>query len=360
MRSSRKIVGLVLIVALAFGTGLFTAADSLAQAGRGYRQVNLVSDVAGVARSVDAFLVNPWGIVVHNGVVWVADNGAGISTAYLPNGKILPYEIYTPGPKYHGTANPTGMVFNPTNDFWINHINSTSPAHLLYATEQGTVEGWNFYINDSRAVIPIDNSSLDAVYKGIALGQVAGANFLYVTNFHSGYVEMYNGFFNRVKAFTDPNIPAGYAPFGIRNIGDRLFVTYAKQDAAGQDDIPGRGNGFVDIFDLAGTTVTRLITQGTLNSPWGLALAPADFGEASNLLLVGNFGNGYIDTFDPQTGAFMGRLRDRSGNLIQIDGLWGLEFGEAITQPGGTAHPVLYFTAGPNQETEGLLGYLTK
>jgi uncharacterized protein (TIGR03118 family) len=245
--------------------------------------------------------------------------------------------------------------------------NSSSAASLfLFATEDGTISGWNFQVDPTHAILEVDNSSpggvdgspLGAIYKGLASGSNDSDNFIYATNFRDGVVEMYDGKFNFVKSFTDPSITPdasspGFAPFGIRNINGQLFVTFALQDADREDDVAGAGNGFVDIFDTNGTFIKRFASQGTLNSPWGLALAPANFGKFSNALLVGNFGDGRINAFDSSTGAFLGQLQDNQGQPISIEGLWTLTFGN-----GGLAGQTndLFFSAGIDDENHGLFG----
>ena len=208
-----------------------------------------------------------------------------------------------------------------------------------------------------NAIVAVDNSGSGAVYKGLAIGTNGdGASFIYATNFNSGWVEMYDSNFKWVRNFTDGDVPWGYAPFGIQNIGGKLYVTFALQDDAKHDDTPGAGHGFVDVFDLRGNKLKRLISRGTLNSPWGLAWAPSNFGGLSGDLLVGNFGNGHINAFDISTGAAKGPMLRSSGSPLEIQGLWGLAFGN-----GAAAGPTntLLFTAGPGGEKHGLFGTLT-
>jgi uncharacterized protein (TIGR03118 family) len=197
---------------------------------------------------------------------------------------------------------------------------------------------------------------VNAIYKGLAIGSNGGNDFLYATDFHNNRIDVFNSTFGLTTLagnFTDPNVPVGFAPFGIQNISGQLFVTYAKQDAAAEDDAPGPGNGFVDIFDTSGNFVKRLVSQGNLNSPWGLAQAPANFGELSNALLVGNFGNGRINAYNPSTGVLVGTLSDAGGIPVTIDGLWGLTFGNGLANQ---ATNTLFFTAGPGVEDHGLFG----
>ena len=202
----------------------------------------------------------------------------------------------------------------------------------------------------------VDNSASGAVYKGLALGNNGTGNFLYATNFNAGTIDVFDGNFAPAALsgnFTDPNLPAGFAPFGIQNIGGILVVTYAEQDASKHDDVPGAGNGYVDEFDMNGNLLKRLVSGGVLNSPWGVAMAPAGFGDLSGDLLVGNFGDGRINAFDPSTGAFLDTLNDGLGAPIVVQGLWGLLFGNGGN---GGAQNELFFSAGINDEADGLFG----
>ena len=315
-----------------------------------YVQSNLVSDIPGVAPVTDPNLVNPWGIS-HNdsGPFWVSDNGASVSTLYNGSGQPFPIAsplIVTIPPA--GTSAPTGQVFNGSASF--------GGAPFIFTTEDGTIAAWNGGTTATlQATVP------DAVYKGLAIGNNGSGNFLYATNFHTGTVDVFDGAFSQTTLagnFIDPTLPSGFAPFNIQTIGGNLYVTYAKQGPGG-DDEAGAGNGFVDVFDLNGNFKKHLITQGALNSPWGLALAPSTFGEFGNDLLVGNFGDGTINAFDPDTGAFLGTLRDGDGNPIVNEGLWGLIFGNGGN--GGDPNK-LYFTAGiPGDgqvEDHGLFGVI--
>jgi uncharacterized protein (TIGR03118 family) len=326
-----------------------------------YVQTDLVSDIPGRANFTDPDLVNPWGLVASSrSPWWVNDNGTGLSTLYNGSGVKQGLVVTIPPPMGSPagtTATPTGIVFNGTSDFLLTS-SPTSQAFFIFATEDGTISGWNPTVDLTHAVLKVDNFAAGAVYKGLALGSNSSGNFLYATNFHAGTVDVFDASFHPVTlsgSFTDPNILPGYAPFGIRDINGNLYVTYAKQNAEKHDDVAGPAHGFVDVFDTNGNLLQHLIQHGQLNSPWGLALAPADFGQFSNDLLVGNFGNGRINAYDPNTGDFIGRLTSRPGNPIVIDGLWGLSFGN-----GGNAGPTntLFFTAGLNDEADGLFGTL--
>ena len=365
-----------LTTAIALAMGVAVSLPGLsAQAGiaRGsYRQTNLVSDIQGLAKFTDAHLKNPWGLSSSTtSPIWVSDNNAGVTTVYrgdgtalrLANGDQLAPAIPAPpsaGPGAVGA--PTGTVFNPTSDFQISKGGSTGKAFFIFSTEDGTIAAWKPDADINNAVLAADNSTasdsagdVGAVYKGLAIGSVGAANYLYATNFRFGTIDVFNAQFKQVTltgSFTDPSIPAGFAPFGIQNINGVLFVTYAKQNAAKHDDVKGPGNGFVDEFSTSGTLLGRFASRGTLNSPWGLALAPASFGNFHNDVLVGNFGDGLINAFTG-SGGFRGQLKSETNAPIQIDGLWGLRFGN-----GGAGGDVntLFFAAGINDEADGLFG----
>ena len=324
-----------------------------------YIQHNLVADTAGVADVTDPNLVNPWGIALSaTSPFWISDNGTGLATIYSTSATATITVSSTkvtipPGASSTEKAGPvSGQLSNTTTVFLI----GTTKASFLFCTEDGTISGWN---GGAAATIKVDNSSKGAVYKGFALGGTSTAPQLYVANFHSAAVEVYDGNFAPVTlatgAFTDSQIPSGFAPFNIVNLNSSLYVAYAKQDSAGHDDVPGPGNGYVDIFDMTGKLTTRLIAGGALNSPWGMAIAPANFGLFSNMLLVGNFGNGFITAYDPAAGTSMGSLENTSGVAISIPGLWALQVGNG--KSGGDANAV-YFAAGPGGEQHGLLGSL--
>jgi uncharacterized protein (TIGR03118 family) len=324
-----------------------------------YEQRNLVSDGA-PADHMDKNLVNAWGIAFNpNGFVWVADNGTGVSTLYDGDGKpqLLVVTI-PPPPGSNEPAKPTGIVFSgSSDDFKVPKDNPQNPSRFIFATEGGTIAAWAPQLNPSTlAVTVVDNSGSLAIYKGLALAANGNGHFLYATDFHNSKVDTFDANFNPVTLsgkFDDPNIPAGFAPFGIQNINGDLYVTYAKQDEGKKDDVHGPGNGFVDVFDANGNFIQRFVSRGRLNSPWGVALAPAKFGKFSNRLLVGSFGNGRLNAYDLATGEFRGRLRGTDGHPLKIEGLWGIAFGNGLLkQP----TDVLFFAAGPNEEKNGLYG----
>ena len=313
-----------------------------ASAQNSYFQHNLASDLPGMADFTDSNLVNPWGIAFSaSGPFWISDNRTGLSTIY--NGSGTPQAlVVTIPPPTGGLAptKPTGIVFNSTTNF---AVGSNAVAHFIFATEGGTIAGWN---SGTGAVVKVDNSAAGAVYKGLATGSSGGSNYLYAANFHAGAIEVYDANYNRATlggSFSDPTIPAGFAPFNVQNLGGQLFVAYAKQDTLKTNDVPGVGNGYVSIFDTSGNFVKRFASGGVLNSPWGMAIAPPDFGAFSGAVLVGNFGSGEINAFDSGTGTYLGTLQDEGGNPISITGLWGLVVGNGGN--GGDNH-TLYFAAG--------------
>jgi uncharacterized protein (TIGR03118 family) len=328
----------------------------------GYIQHNLVSDLAKMAERTDGNLINPWGISSSpTGPLCISDNNAGVATFYFGNGRPFPKQnsplvVSIPPPTgASGAGTPTGNVFNDTTDFVIHEGTRSAPARFIFATEDGTLAGWNPEVDATAAILAKDESSTGAVYKGLARGANSKGNFLFATDFHNGFVAMFDKGFKLVNTFTDGSIPPGFAPFGIRNIGGLLFVTYAKQKPPdNHDDQSGAGNGFIDVFDTTGKLVRAFAAHGTLNSPWGLVMT-GDFGKFSHALLVGNFGDGRINAFDFSSGAFLGQLDDQHGNPITISGLWGLNFGNGFE--GGNSN-VLFFAAGINDESDGLFGTL--
>jgi uncharacterized protein (TIGR03118 family) len=323
-----------------------------------YVQQNLVSDIPGFANSTDPDLVNPWGLSSSStSPWWVNDNGMGLATLYNGSGVKQGLVVTIPTPM-DGTppSAPSGQVFNNTTSF---ALPGGSPSLFVFATEDGTISAWNG-AQGTTAVLEADNSASGAVYKGLAIGNNGTGDFIYAANFNAGTIDVFDGNFNPTTlpgTFTDPNLPAGYAPFNVANLSGKLYVTYALQNDAKHDDVAAPGNGYVDVYDLNGNLLGRIISNGPLNSPWGLAVAPSLFGSFSNDLLVGNFGDGMINAFDPSTGAFLGGLMDASGNPIQIEGLWGLAFGNGANAGPNTT---LFFTAGIGNgdpvESHGLFG----
>jgi uncharacterized protein (TIGR03118 family) len=401
-------------VALLAAAGLGAQAATASTSGT-VLQTNLVSDLPGVAQVQDPNLVNPWGISASSGSpFWVSDNNAGVTTLYSGHGTGpvsivgLVVSIPTPVDSTGASGTPTGTVFNPNSSkgaFPVSGVNAqnqpaSAPALFLFSTEDGTITGWNPGVNPlgfnpakagTYSIIAADNSGNNftnpdptkqtgAVYKGLAIATsstpivAADADstaLLYASNFRAGTVDVYDSKFKKVTvlpagAFKDPELPHGYAPFNVQALGARIYVTYALQNATRHDDLSGNHRGFVDVFNLDGTPggpkgARRLISRGQLDSPWGLAIAPAGFAGISapssdQVLLVGNFGNGQINAYDASTGSFLGGLRDPDGEAVSIDGLWALRVGNGGN---GGATNTVYFTAGLLGERHGLFGSLT-
>jgi uncharacterized protein (TIGR03118 family) len=321
---------------------------------------NLVSDLPDTADFQDPNLVNPWGLATTaTSPFWVGNNGSGTSTLYGTTGVAVALIVAIPTPTSPAGGAVSGVTANTTTSFT---VATGKVASFIFCTEDGTVSGWNSSVNASVAVITVNNSNANSVFKGCVLGGTAAAPILYVTDFRNGVVDMFDGSFNPIvnaKAFVDSSIPSGYAPFGIANLDGNIYVTYAKQDAEKMDDVAGAGNGYVDVFDGSGNLLTRLIAKGALNSPWGMQIAPASFGQFGGALLVANFGDGTINAFDPAKGTALGTLQDPTGHPVTIPGLWGLLFGNG--GKGGDS-ATLYFTAGipgpygEPPESHGLFG----
>ena len=331
-----------------------------AWAGDFYKQRNLVSDTSLIrAENRDPRLVNAWGIAFNPfGVVWVSDNGTGFSTLYDGDGKPQSLIVTVPG-KGTATGNPTGTVFYGGPGFVVTQGALSGPSRFLFVNEDGGISGWSPAVNLTNAIRVVDNSAAHAIYKGVAVGANGRGALLYATDFHNGKVDVFDATFKPAAlpdhAFQDHNLPSGYAPFGIQAINGDLYVSYAKQDREREDDVTGRGLGYINVFDPNGRLLRRLVSNGALNAPWGMALAPASFGKFSNRLLVSNFGDGKINAYDLATGQWVGRLKGPDRKPIRIDGLWGIAFGNGLSnQPIDT----LFFTAGPRDEQHGLYGRL--
>lgn len=315
----------------------------------------LTSDIGAVAANTDANLVNPWGMSISpSGPWWISDNGTGLSTLYNGSGQVQSLVVTIPSGNGQGTGTPSGTVYNATANFKVN--GQSTP--FLFCTEDGTISGW---YGGSTAFIAVNNSGNGAVYKGMTLASVSGVNYLYVTNFNAGAVEVFDGNYNPhsfgSNAFVDTSIPSGFAPFNVQYIGsNRIVVTYAKQDAQKHDDVAGPGNGYVDVYDTQGNLQFRLTHTIYLNSPWAVVVAPQSFSGFSNDLLIGNFGSGLITAYNASTGTWIGNMQNVNDLPIQIDGLWALTFGN-----GGSGGPTgtLYFTAGPYGENHGIFGSIT-
>lgn len=354
-------------VLLVLGTVLFGAAFAQADT---YSWQNFQSDIHGVAAHTDSNLVNPWGMAASSGgTIWVSNNGTGTSTLYGQNGVANSLVVEVAKSRHnHDGANPTGVVFNATSFFVVMKDGVSGPSRFIFVGEDGSISGWNPQVDGTHSILAVDNGghghdgdddartgfNLDngghdgdnrAIYKGVALGEANGHNFLYVTNFHSGRVETYDETFHRVNqnGFRDPNLPNHYAPFGIHNLNGEIFVAFAKQDNRREDEVAGPGFGFVDAFDTSGNLLRRVVSMGNLNAPWGLALVDGE-------LWVGNFGDGKINNYDPATGMFLETLSTADGTPLQFDGLWDLlPLGDGV-----------YFTAGIADEAHGLFGLITE
>jgi len=295
--------------------------------------------------TTDPDLINPWGMSSSPASpIWISVNGSGVSELYNTAGVKQALVVTIPG-----DGSVTGTVFS-------GQAGQFNGDTFLFVSEDGTISGWRGTLGTNAETLQL--ASPAAVYKGMALGNVSTFAYAYAANFRSGAIDVLAGASGAPALtghFTDPTLPSGYAPFNIQNLGGTLYVTYAVQDAVKKDDVAGPGNGIVDAFDLNGNFLRRVATGGPLNSPWGLAIAPAGFGDVGGDLLVGNFGDGAINAYNPMTGASAGPLLDALGNPLRIEGLWGLRFGNGGN--GGNVNS-LYFTAGPNDEAGGVFGRL--
>lgn len=344
-RNAQKIA--VLACAVALSTPI------LADPGN-YQVTNLVADVQGVAANTDGNLVNGWGIAMRaTSPIWVSDNGTGKSTVYNGLGNQISPPSPVTIPAVSGTDHgvPTGITSNPsTSDFLLGGAGTA--AIFLWSTEDGGIAAWN-----GGASATIKFAATDgAVYKGLALAG-DGTHFrLYAADFHNGKIDVLDNAFVPTSVpggFADPTIPAGFAPFNIMNLQGNLYVAYALREAGGDDEVAGAGLGYVDVFDADGFLLARAASRGKLNAPWGMAVAPAGFGRFSNHLLIANFGDGKINAYDPKNFTFSGQLRTSGGQVLAIDGLWGIAFGNGFQhQPTDS----LFFAAGPNAESHGLYG----
>ena len=315
-------------------------------------QTNLTTDATG-ASVVDANLVNAWGLAINPAAsgarFWVSAADTGLATVYDADGAVQSVVVTVPPASGTGTGSPTGQVYNASSDF--------SADVFIFATEDGLIEGWQ---SGSLAVIRADRSAAAASYKGLALVTSGATHTLAAANFHAGTVDVFDATYARVTTsglFVDPALPSGYAPFNVAQLGSSVYVAYAKQDADKADEVAGAGNGYVSEFTADGAFTKRVISGGTLNAPWGLALAPAAYGSLADTLLVGNFGNGEIHAYRVTDGSEAGTLVNAAGDPIVIDGLWALAFGPNTTAADLTS--TLFFTAGPGDEAHGLFGKIT-
>jgi uncharacterized protein (TIGR03118 family) len=319
--------------------------------------VNLASDQPGKAAVVEDGLVNAWGVARSaTGPWWVAAAETGLSKVFNGAGGAATLTVQVPG-------NPTGVVFNASEAFVITDGTTSGAAQFLFASEDGTISGWRSNIPppppSTMAFVAVDSSPAGAIYKGLAIYNVAGGDRLYATDFHNAHVDVFDGNFTPVTnagAFVDPGIPTGFAPFGIQNLNGEIYVTYAMQDEDGEDDVAGPGLGYVSKFDTNGVFLARVASQGPLNAPWGLAIAPSGFGRFSGNLLVGNFGDGRINGYNLASFEHRGHLKLANHHPLEIEGLWGIGFGNDAAA--GSSH-ALFFAAGPDDEEHGLFGKIT-
>jgi uncharacterized protein (TIGR03118 family) len=318
-----------------------------------YAGVTYVADqaIAGVTH-LDSSLVNPWGIAYGPATdFWVSDQGSGKSTAYdgLGNPPVPPILVTVPAAPGSAVAGPTGVVFNATAGFL--------GDKFIFATLDGTLAGWSAGAN---ATTRVDNFATNASYTGLATGSVGSVNYLYAANFTGRTIDVFDTNYAPVNlganTLVDPALPAGFYPFGIQNLGGKLYVTYAERTPPSGHSTSGAGLGYVNVFNPDGTMVGRFAGGGPLNAPWGVALAPAGFGPFGGDLLVGNFGDGHITAYNPASGAMLGQLSDANGNPLAISGLWGLAFGNSL-KAGSTGQ--LYFAAGTQAETHGVFGTIS-
>jgi uncharacterized protein (TIGR03118 family) len=342
---------------LLLSVGATLAAPALAQVST-YSVQNLVSDGSIPANFTDPNLKNGWGVAFNpTAYVWVSNNHTGTSTLY--DGTGLPQSlVVTIPPAPGGTmGSPTGLVYNGSADLVVTNGTLSGPSRFIFCTEDGTISGWAPNVDRLNAFIAVNNPG--ANYKGLAIATSAAGTRLYAADFHNGRIDVFDKAFAPVvlpNAFVDKRIPSRYAPFNITAIGGKLYVAYAKRDRALQDEVAGPGLGFVDVFDTDGKRLMRLVKHTGLNAPWGMAMATANFGQFSNALLVGNFGDGTVSAYDPATGAMLGQLSNANGMPLKVDGLWGMQFGNGFN---GQGKDSLYFAAGPYGENGGLYGSIS-
>jgi uncharacterized protein (TIGR03118 family) len=372
-------LGVVCAVALAAcgggeGGSMSGSNQLTAPSSQEFADTALVSNKAGVVATtttIDANLQNPWGVAVAPGLpFWIADNNSNLSTLYTGTGTVETSSvtgsnslgITIPASAAGVQANPTGQVYNATGGFLIHTVNGMESAQFIYDGEGGTIAAWAAN-SGATAVTAYDdgivNGANHAVYKGLAIGSVSGATFLYATDLHNNKVDVFDTNFSKPTAmqgkFIDPTMPAGFVPFGISAVSGQLYVTYGKQDSAMHDEVTGAGLGYVDVFDMSGDFVTRFASQGMLNAPWGIAVAPSGFGSVAGDVLIGNFGDGTINIFSPSgsVGTFVGQLMVANGGTLRIPGLWALVFGNGDPDKPLTT---LFYTAGFADQTDGVFG----
>jgi uncharacterized protein (TIGR03118 family) len=353
-----KGIGLLCVLVLLAGSAL----------GQHYVKTELTADNAATsstAANLDKNLVNAWGLARSSGSPWwISDNGTGLSTLYNATGLPQALVVTIPTPDGKGTSTPTGAAFNSSTGF---QVAKDKPAIFLFVTEDGTIAGWNPTVNATNAII-LKNRAGKAVYKGVALARTSVGVFLYATNFQTGRVDVFDSALNLVVSkdldvhddddghHGHDSSKAEFVPFNIQNVGGSLVVTFAKRQRGETDELHGPGLGFVAIYSPGLHLRKRLQHGDFLNAPWGVALAPGDFGRFSHRLLIGNFGDGTINAFNVISGQFEGKLLAPDEKPIFVDGLWALSFGGGATNNGSATE--LFFTAGPNDENDGLFGKL--
>jgi uncharacterized protein (TIGR03118 family) len=347
------IVGSGAVLAACGGGGGGGGGGSMGPAPNSFTVTNLVSDGSVMAAHTDSALKNPWGVAFGPGPVWVANNHTNTLTAYDGSGATAAPAINVP-PGTRGDAAPTGMVSNSTGDFKIS--DTAGPAVYIFDGEGGTIAAWAPSLG-ANAVTKYDDGAGGAIYKGLALAVAGGANRLYAADFHNNKIDVFDQNYQKVSLpagrFVDAALPAGFAPYNVQNIDNKLYVAYAKQDADAEDQTCGPGLGAVDVYDPDGNLIQHFASGVPLNAPWGMTLAASTFGPFAGDLLIGNFCDGAINAFDPISGTFKGALKNPSGGTIQIPGLWGLAFGNgALNQ----SRDALYFAAGINDENNGVYG----
>ncbi len=340
--------------------------------GQHYTLTNLVSNESGAASVTDSDLINPWGMSRSSGSPWwVSDNGTGLATLYNGAGSKQGIVVTIPAAVSGKTGTPTGTIYNGSSTDFL--LGPGLPARFLFATEDGTIAGWNPAAGlatggtpPSTMAVTMVKTTDGSIFKGMTSAYMGTGLYLYVANFGKGRVDVYDTTFSRVHmgedSFMDEGLPAGYVPFNVQAIGNDIVVTYAMKEAGMTDETDGPGLGRVAVFNAWGRLLTRLQHGTWLNAPWGLALAPTDFGRYSHDLLVGQFGSGNIAAYDLPSGRFDGLLEDSSGAPIAIDGLWGLNVGNASTGNYNAASAPaaeVYFSSGPGKESGGLVGTLT-
>jgi uncharacterized protein (TIGR03118 family) len=320
----------------------------------------LVSNGPIDADFTDRNLINAWGVAFNpNGFVWVANSGSGTSTLYDGTGKPNSLVVTIPAAKNEEVGSPTGIVFNSSNDFAVTQNDTTGPSRFIFATQGGLIAGWAPTVNGTRAIVAVDNAKEGALYRGLALSGNGAVHLLYAADFNNERIDVFGPDFKPFDTpgdFVDKHLPAGYVPFNIQAINGDLYVLYVRRSSA-NPVFPefGRGLGIVNVFDPNGKFVRRVTSGGPLNAPWGIALAPANFGRFGGALLVGNFGDGTIHAFAPVTGAFLGTLTDKNGKRIRFEGLWGLAFGNGLLDQ---EVDELFFAAGPAMLTQGIYGVI--